>query len=624
MRKLLMMLGVMALICSPAMAGKNANGSLVVHTHDSYVWTYGVCDFFDYWYGDITCPELDTRTDRDPNTPALIWFLAALPDESAPAVSVVYFGHDHSMPQYYHNRWGYCGPAGTLEVPDAGWPDFPTTAGNSVAFGTPIAGDILFPFYYFDVWGVAGWHYCTSINPVGGYAGYVDDSNPPELDYVECFGCAYWHTDDGYNECPPCGGPPMGACCIPDGTCVMTADADECFGLGGWMWMGQGITCDPNPCPQPGACCYPDGSCVFILEDWCGEVWYGEGVPCDPNPCPLPQEACCLDDGSCIFTDPDGCEAAGGRPWGPGTICDPNPCPPPYCEQEDDGTGTVALPPLCTYLSPYDVHMILEGLPPGTTIELDPIHHNFFNIERYPGGVLGGEIEVFDSELRLIMSGTGELEDLPRRSIVIPLPVEVHTGPRTPGDCVQEFPALFYRAQGGIAGDPDFEQLTITAGDDFGLPSPGETILTELDGGGLYNVDSFFDITYQIDFVGAVGSMLEGMAGTTIGTIQMSTGMAVDPTGACCDEDGNCTVTLEAECPYDIWLECEVCDPNPCPVPLGACCYGCEECIVLPELECYDLPDDYDWILDEVCEPNPCPPIATETTTWGRIKSTYK
>jgi hypothetical protein len=247
MKKFLLMLGALALICSPAMAGKNAGGAMVVHTDDAHGWTNGVCDFFDSWVP-YPCPDLGTRTDVDVNTPALIWFIAAFDVGASPGVTVCYFGHDHSMPQYYHNRWGFCGPAGTIEVPDSGWPDSPATAGNSVAFGAPVSGDILFPFYYFDAWGSPGWYYCSAINPVGGYAGFVDDSNPPELDYVEQFGCVYWNTDDGYNMCP--GGVPLpGACCFTDGTCALTMDLTECLGIGGYDWLGEGTVCDPNPCP---------------------------------------------------------------------------------------------------------------------------------------------------------------------------------------------------------------------------------------------------------------------------------------------------------------------------------------------------------------------------------------
>ena len=38
--------------------------------------------------------------------------------------------------------------------------------------------------------------------------------------------------------------------------------------------------------PVPGACCRPDGSCVMVPQEQCvpPDVWF-DG-PCDPNPCP--------------------------------------------------------------------------------------------------------------------------------------------------------------------------------------------------------------------------------------------------------------------------------------------------------------------------------------------------
>lgn len=50
---------------------------------------------------------------------------------------------------------------------------------------------------------------------------------------------------------PPCG-MINGACCYPDGSCVVT-EADDCVDPN--VYMGDGTVCDPNPCPSPGDDC---------------------------------------------------------------------------------------------------------------------------------------------------------------------------------------------------------------------------------------------------------------------------------------------------------------------------------------------------------------------------------
>ncbi|HSR33727.1 MAG TPA: hypothetical protein VLY63_24435 [Anaerolineae bacterium] len=194
------------------------------------------------------------------------------------------------------------------------------------------------------------------------------------------------------------------------------------------------------------------------------------------------------------------------------------------CIAPDNGTGTVDLPPnTCDYTSPVEVFFIIDGLPPGTTVELTAILTDFvcpLGDCGEPGGGLGGEREVFESTLLFQLRGTGELADF-RRTLRVPTLEETHSGPRTPGDPVQSFPADFFALQGNLPpGDPDFGSLQITAGTSFGLPSPGQTTLTDL-GDGRFMVDSFFDITYRIDFVGAPGGALEGLSGSTMGTVRM-------------------------------------------------------------------------------------------------------
>ncbi|UCF32568.1 MAG: hypothetical protein JSV78_09560, partial [Phycisphaerales bacterium] len=227
------------------------------------------------------------------------------------------------------------------------------------------------------------------------------------------------------------------------------------------------------------------------------------------------------------------------------------------CVVEDNGTGTITLPPIgCDYLSPEEVHMIIEGLPEGTTIELDPIHMDFiceysadYCSEFLPpgecegeGGSLGGNFDCFMSTLDLTVTGTGNLEGF-NRHLAVPISCEVHTGPRNPGDPVQTFPNDMYRLQGELFGDPDFCTFRVTGGTDFGLPGPGETTLTELPNGD-FAVDSFFDITYQIEVEGCPGSQLADLAGTTTATIRMETTAFED-----CEPMADGSACLDVLCP---------------------------------------------------------------------------
>ncbi len=193
------------------------------------------------------------------------------------------------------------------------------------------------------------------------------------------------------------------------------------------------------------------------------------------------------------------------------------------CIAPDNGGGTVDLPAPCEYLAPGDAMYIINGLPPLTQIECEPQICCYFNILRTPGGSLGGEIQTFDGQLSLMMTGNGALTGY-TRSIFLQVQAETHTAPHTPGLSVQSFDADLRTLFGQLPpGDPDFDLLRITAGTAFGMPSPGHTTLTSM-GGGNWAVESFFDITYRIDFVGAPGSALAGMSGSNTGTIRMSQG----------------------------------------------------------------------------------------------------
>jgi hypothetical protein len=216
------------------------------------------------------------------------------------------------------------------------------------------------------------------------------------------------------------------------------------------------------------------------------------------------------------------------------------------CVLPDNGTGTIDLPPECP--DGYQGFMqILDGLPPGSTLDIDATLSDLTSIVRFPGGSLGGEVQQFDAILHWEVTGTGDLAGF-NRTLGISVQCEFHSAPRTPGSPLQAFDCGVFRLYGQHFGDPDFCELIVSAGSDLGLPSPGQTTLTELPSGD-YAVDSFFDISYRIDFQGCPGSMLEDLAGSTVDTQRFRAG-ELYPTHSCVlPDNGTGTTDLPPECP---------------------------------------------------------------------------
>jgi hypothetical protein len=157
---------------------------------------------------------------------------------------------------------------------------------------------------------------------------------------------------------------------------------------------------------------------------------------------------------------------------------------------------------------------VVNGLPQGSTLQLASTLKSFAGLTQVPGGTLGGNKENWTAVLLIQFTGTGASY---LHSLTLPISAgESHSAPRIPFNPVQSFNTVLYSLQGQATTDPDFDLLRVTAGTGFGLPSPGHTVFTQV--AGAWAVDSLFDITYRVDFIGSATGPFAGMSGSTTGT----------------------------------------------------------------------------------------------------------
>jgi hypothetical protein len=376
----LLVLAVFALASAPATAGPNANGAILVHTNDSYDYLSATACTTSLGLPS-GCASATTRTDRPAGT--VVWFLAYFLPTANPVVSAVYFGIDFDENSLGPiTEFSACGPAGGLEISDAGWPA--NGAGNTIGFGTPIRGETLFAFYSFRVDDRSGGppsspYLCSAINPSGRYAAFIDDRFPPARDDIFLFGCVKWYGN-GHNDCPGIV-LPRGACCLIAGECLFIEQI-PCEQHAGQISWTVNTPCAPqNPCPQPraccdletgacevvlwdvclpprvvywtdcapsnpcppkGACCEPEtGNCTYVLEWECtNSVFWHPDWNCDVDVCPRqPMGACCAPNGDCAYVALEDCR----RPhvWHHEWFCNPNPCPAPVEPTEETTWGRI-------------------------------------------------------------------------------------------------------------------------------------------------------------------------------------------------------------------------------------------------------------------------------------------
>jgi hypothetical protein len=340
----------------------------------------------------------------------------------------------------------------------------------------------------------------------------------------------------------------LGACCYGNPvtpSCVNTTASVCGQMLDGTYHSGQNCATFICPSTAVGACCLDGGGCINVTAAACaltGGVYKGDGTVClgdgDQNgiddvcempalvkwqqlPDLSPNGMDVMASNTKVLADDFLCTSTGRiakvEVWG-SWFEDRTPSGPAQADfflslhRDVPSTSGVSYPAGCPYLTTTTPLMIIDGLPPGTTIDIDARLDDYMNVLHEPGGSLQGEIVTFDATLYMNLIGTGSLAGY-NRTLAIPVACEVHTACVPPEPCF-DYAIQLISLQGEIFGDPDFDLLRIQAGDDFGLPSPGHTTLTKLPDGD-FQIDSFFDITYRIDFMGAPGGVLTGLSGTT-------------------------------------------------------------------------------------------------------------
>ncbi len=632
---------------SPAFAGPNAGGTLVVHdTGLAYT-----DDLSSYPSTPPTCAGVDHEI--DPGAPTVWKVYAAMDPNSSPRLKALAWGITLS-PEVFVLNAGLPDPVHDFEITQNGWPNT-SGAGIGQSFGVTQTAHVI-ECYWFGGYSESG-HFATSLHPVQESI-FVDDSYPPFEDPIAGFGSIGFGVA-GFTPCPST---TMGACCFPDGHCELLL-AWDCTQAGGAIF---GEVCDPNPCPQPpppGACCFADGACVLLQPEIClasGGQLYGE--TCDPNPCPQPPPvgACCLSWGACqILPEPE-CLITGGIFHG--GSCSPNPCPQPAACCFADGACQMMLETACA-----DAGGVFDGgyCWPNPCPQPPPEACCFSDgscVAMYeaPCGAAGGTYHGGPCEPNPCPSSGGVNEDgvLVVHDTGLAYTSDSSSYPSDPppscddvdGSAPPDLPTVWkvYAAfppqnqprlkalAFGEAFDPSL--VTILAAGlpselDFEIPqdgwpnTPGGGVgisfaVTQTDpivevywfggyglqGGSWATAPHPVQSTVFVDDaipphetpIAALGSIGFGVAGET------PCGFPT-PSGACCFVDGSCTMTTGAECAttggvfYD-----GPCDPNPCPQPppTGACCFSSGACVVTTQSDCTSSGGAW---YDGPCDPNPCP-----------------
>jgi hypothetical protein len=277
MKKVLLAAAALACMGGTALAGPNANGSLIVALADGVVYTVDEASYCGA-SGLQFCG--DAVASYDGTDFVVLNILAAFPSVASPRLAGVTFGWTYDANDIVFDNQAACGD---FELPTGAWPA--SGEGTAVTWGAAQTGTLV------DVYWAAAYNYYGNpqsldlvAHPSQG-ATFADDDVPSNLDPIAALG-SFGFSTAGNVPCPPDVAP--GACCdLATGDCEVVL-REDCAG----EFLGDGTNCDPNLCPQPavGACCIGE-VCAIQNADDCGAQggsYLGDDTSCDPNPCVVP------------------------------------------------------------------------------------------------------------------------------------------------------------------------------------------------------------------------------------------------------------------------------------------------------------------------------------------------
>ncbi len=651
---LLFVLAVLGASAPSVLAGPNAGGTLIVHypslAYTSDTTTYcGISPL-------SSCTSAVSRIDGSSKTAVKVWKVyAAFVTGSSPRLAGLTWGVNYTSVTIGAGSTpaGYYGKCADTEIPDTGWPAAGTSDG--VFWNTPMTTTLV-EVYWFAGYASGGSGTFT-LGPDPSLGGnFTDDSVPPNVDPIYAYGTMGFGIA-GNDPCPAV----VGACCLPNGTCIAYTPGD-CAAHGG-TYLGDNTSCVPNPCPQVmGACCLTDGTCTMTLQGACQGIWQGPNTFCAPNPCPQPQGACCMNDSTCQLLTYTACIGEGGTWQGPNTTCTPNPCTGPTgacclcgnctmttqadCAGNWLGSNSTCSPNPCDQKARSRGRMLarrqgaarsagkgLGGITPflrnraakatvsagpnagGTLIVHNPDLAYTSDTSDYCGALplsscanAVSEIDGSGPDAIKVWKvyaafPSGSSPRLKGVSFGVTYPGNVRVACQGYGSCAdQDFPDDAWPGSGsGDAVIWDSAQTTILVECYWfaGYVSGGSGTCTLGPNPTLGGNFTDDAVPPNVDPIAAYGAM-----GFEIGGTDPCPG----PGGACCFPDGTCIIYTARVCAAEggsYQGDNTTCRPNPCPANVGACC-TCGTCTMTTQAGCTGY-----WLgQNSTCSPNPCQPKA--------------